>query len=796
MLLLSSCAAAGAAASGAARARTRRRDSLLSEQAVEARRRRRQRRRAALAATKGGASGSADGDGAGAAGGGAGRGEDTPSPPAAHAAARMMPLARAAANVAVAAGCACLAVAGPWLAAPPPSSAWALPPSTVAVVAAAAAADSSPAAAAAHRGADEPPPSGRDALLALSSELEDDLLRASRELDARAGEALGEALARLRGGGSGGGGNNGPASSSSSSSRLTPADLQADADGRELLREVWEVVDAAYLDARGSGFDRQVWREARDKALAAPVGRYADPSGGAARRAAAGMLARVVRDPYTRLIPPEEFAAMARYDVTGVGLNLGTAEEYVRKTGRALPARAMAGGGGGGGAVAASSSPAAANAAGDGGAAGSAAVQSAAATTATPPLPLPPSEARGVWIVGLSRGSAADVAGARQGDEVVAVGGARLDDPAVARALAGGGGPGSAALSPIPQVTPFQASALISGDLLPDGRSADDAAAAAGGSGVGGVGGGVGGAADPPPVVRLVLRDDAGRERTLELPRRPRQAVASPVTYRLETRRAGGGGLLPPFGGGGGGTKKVGVIAVSSFNARAQRDVAAAASALRSQGAEALELDLRGNRGGLVSEGLEVARLFVGRGAPLVVTRGAAMSAAPPLANPGPAPFGDDDGEGVGEEEGVGEKTGVVSSSSSSSSASSASPPPSASSSPSHLPLTVLVDSRTASASEIVAGALRDNCRAVLAGKDPRTYGKGLIQSVYELSAPNGGGIALTVGKYVTPKGVDIDREGLAPDFRSWPVAEAEAARVLAACRAEGGKAGGSAGGR
>jgi len=96
----------------------------------------------------------------------------------------------------------------------------------------------------------------------------------------------------------------------------------------------------------------------------------------------------------------------------------------------------------------------------------------------------------------------------------------------------------------------------------------------------------------------------------------------------------------------------------------------------------------------------------------------------------------------------------------------------------------VLVDSRTASASEIVAGALRDNCRAVLAGPDRRTYGKGLIQSVYELSAPNGGGIALTVGKYVTPRGTDIDREGLAPDFSSWPVREDEAARVLAACRA------------
>ncbi len=71
-------------------------------------------------------------------------------------------------------------------------------------------------------------------------------------------------------------------------------------------------------------------------------------------------------------------------------------------------------------------------------------------------------------------------------------------------------------------------------------------------------------------------------------------------------------------------------------------------------------------------------------------------------------------------------------------------------------PLLVLVNSHTASASEIVAGALHDNCRAVLAGG--RTYGKGLIQSVYELS--DGSGLVITVGKYLTPSGTDIDRCG------------------------------------
>ena len=65
------------------------------------------------------------------------------------------------------------------------------------------------------------------------------------------------------------------------------------------------------------------------------------------------------------------------------------------------------------------------------------------------------------------------------------------------------------------------------------------------------------------------------------------------------------------------------------------------------------------------------------------------------------------------------------------------------------LPAELLVNGSTASASEILAGALKDNCRAVVAGGP--TYGKGLIQSVYELS--DASGMAVTVGKYYTPAG-------------------------------------------
>lgn len=94
------------------------------------------------------------------------------------------------------------------------------------------------------------------------------------------------------------------------------------------------------------------------------------------------------------------------------------------------------------------------------------------------------------------------------------------------------------------------------------------------------------------------------------------------------------------------------------------------------------------------------------------------------------------------------------------------------------LPLTVLVNNNTASASEIAAGAIKDNCRGVLAGS--RTYGKGLIQSVYALS--DGSGLVLTIGKYLTPGLVDIDREGIRPEFKNIPSLDGRES-ALQACK-------------
>ncbi len=76
-------------------------------------------------------------------------------------------------------------------------------------------------------------------------------------------------------------------------------------------------------------------------------------------------------------------------------------------------------------------------------------------------------------------------------------------------------------------------------------------------------------------------------------------------------------------------------------------------------------------------------------------------------------------------------------------------------------PLVILIDEGTASASEILSGALKDNQKAILVGK--RTYGKGMIQRIYPM--PNQTGMNLTIAKYLTPKGIDINKKGISPDY-------------------------------
>lgn len=81
------------------------------------------------------------------------------------------------------------------------------------------------------------------------------------------------------------------------------------------------------------------------------------------------------------------------------------------------------------------------------------------------------------------------------------------------------------------------------------------------------------------------------------------------------------------------------------------------------------------------------------------------------------------------------------------------------------IPLVVLVNQVSASASEILAAALQDNQRAVLVGET--TYGKGLVQTVFELQ--NGGALKLTTQKYLTPRGTDINEIGIKADYEVAP---------------------------
>lgn len=162
-------------------------------------------------------------------------------------------------------------------------------------------------------------------------------------------------------------------------------------------------------------------------------------------------------------------------------------------------------------------------------------------------------------------------------------------------------------------------------------------------------------------------------------------------------------------------TGAVGYIRLNQFSNNATAEMREAIQELEKQRVTGFVLDLRSNPGGLLYSSAEIARMWMGEGT-IVATV---------------------DRKG-GEDKLTSDKNTLT-----------------------DRPLVILVDGGSASASEILAGALQDHQRAVLLGT--QTFGKGLVQSVMPLEDDSA--LAVTVSKYMTPNGRDINKKGIKPDI-------------------------------
>lgn len=161
-------------------------------------------------------------------------------------------------------------------------------------------------------------------------------------------------------------------------------------------------------------------------------------------------------------------------------------------------------------------------------------------------------------------------------------------------------------------------------------------------------------------------------------------------------------------------TEKIGYIRLNQFSANAAQEMRDALKSLEAQRVNGYILDLRSNPGGLLYASVEIARMWINQGG-IVSTV-------------------DRQGETDRQE--------------------------ATSRALTDKPLVVLVDGGSASASEILSGALQDDKRATLVGT--KTFGKGLVQSVRGLG--DGSGLAVTIAKYLTPNGRDINKHGIDPE--------------------------------
>ncbi len=205
------------------------------------------------------------------------------------------------------------------------------------------------------------------------------------------------------------------------------------------------------------------------------------------------------------------------------------------------------------------------------------------------------------------------------------------------------------------------------------------------------------------------IRGEEGTEVTFELSRQGQESLMVTVTraiielpsvsYQLKQEKQ----------------LKVGYIKLDEFSSHAAEQMEEAIEDLETQGAGGFVLDLRGNPGGLLFASVDIARMWMADGdiVKTVDRRG-------------------------GDRQFSANNTALT-----------------------NLPLVVLVDRNSASASEILAGAFKDNGRATIVGRN--TFGKGTVQAVHSLS--DGSGLAVTISRYYPPSGMDINRRGIAPDI-------------------------------
>jgi carboxyl-terminal processing protease len=211
----------------------------------------------------------------------------------------------------------------------------------------------------------------------------------------------------------------------------------------------------------------------------------------------------------------------------------------------------------------------------------------------------------------------------------------------------------------------------------------------------------------PLEEVSQMIRGAEGTTVTLRL---QRNGQAEPVTLTIERRRIAQRVVTTRILGSG-----VGYLRLAQFTQGADALVADGLRTLLEQGARGLVLDLRGNPGGLLETSVNIASHFLDAGVVVTLESGRGQSTSYTVRPRAPRYTG---------------------------------------------PLVVLVDRGSASASEVVAGALQDAGIKLIG---TRTYGKATVQAVYRLR--DGSGMRVTVSRYVTPAGRDIEGRGLTPDI-------------------------------